>query len=256
MKKATLALASLAVAGSLAFTGCAAATPATGGKTAASQEQQVSQEGPAFADIADKVSADYKSLTSLSFTGNVDSNGTKMDVTASGELSDTGDFTLAMKGKVKGETAEATIVRVSDKVYIKASELFFKNNLGDSSGTMAKLLGDKYLLLPEEATAGMDSMTLKGLMSSFDEEFPTADDMKDPQAAGTLVDFEGRQVYSYAAKDDMTYYITTDAEPQLAGFSSTENGKIVLSDYNSAPAVTAPAEDEVMDLSALQQQAG
>jgi len=254
MKKSTLALASLALAGSLAFTGCAAAAPVEGG--AASAAQQVPQEGPAYGEIADAVTANYKSLTSLTLAGDIDSDGTKMDVEASGELSDTGDFTLHMKGDVKEQPAEVTVVRASDKVYLKASELFFKNNLGDSSGAMAKLLGDKYLLLPDEAVSSMDSLTLKSLMASLEEQFPTVDDVKDPQAKGKLVDFDGRQVYAYPSSSDITYYVTTDDDPQLAGFASDKDGTIALSDYNSAPAVTAPAENEVMDLGALEKLAG
>jgi hypothetical protein len=256
MKKPALVLSTMALAGALALTGCTSTGGATNSGAAASQQAQVPKDGPTYAAIASDVKSNITKLTSVSMKGNVDTDGTKMDLEASGALTDTGDFTLHRKGAVKGQDADATIVRAAKKTYIKASEQFFKANMGDSTGAMAKALGDKYLLLPDSVASSMGSMSMKGLLDNFTQELPTADAMKDPKAAGKLTDFQGQQVYEYDAKDGTKLFVSSDGSKHLVGVSGDKAGTVVFSDFNKAATVTPPAAGDVLDLSALQSKVG
>ncbi|MGO1320172.1 MAG: hypothetical protein ACTII7_02345 [Galactobacter sp.] len=256
LRTLSVATGTAALALSLALTGCGSDSPKpVGGE----QKQSVPKEGPSAKDAVDKAKANMTNWTSVSLSGEFKDEGNGMVLEASGSVKEGEDFQLKISGTIDGKEQSADILSVGGKFYMKGSEDFYKQNMGDSSGEMAKAIGDKYLEVPSAQADAMDEMSLHGFMEEvLDPDDMDVDDLPNPDAKGKLVDFEGIQAYEYRVSDDgddVTLYITADGSEQLAALKSNEEGQFVFKDHNKDFSFDAPSKDEVMSMEDLQKAA-
>jgi hypothetical protein len=250
----TLALGSgaTALALTLALTGCSDKPTPVDGKGS----QQAAKEGPTGTEAVEKAKANMKNWESISIIGDVEDDDANLKIEGSGSVKQDGDYKLKVDGTDDGTELSVEIVSVDGKLYMQGSEGFYQENLGDTTGKMAKALSGKYLEVPEEQAGSMSEMSLNGLMSeAFDPDDMETDDLPNPDAKGKLVDFEGIQAYEYEAEDDTTFYLTADGSEQFAGMKSAEDGTVVIKDHNKEVTIEAPSQDDVMTMEDLQKAA-
>lgn len=255
LRTATVATSALALALTLPLAGCGGDSSSGGSGT---KKEAVAKEGPTGTAALEAAKKNLKELKSVTFSGTVKEDGSDMKIDGKGSVKKGEDYELTVDGTIKGVKQSLNILSVGGTVYMKGSEDFYKQNLGDSSGKMAAAIGDKYLQVPSEQTSSMSDMSLAGLMdSAFDPDDMDADDLANPSAKGKLVNFEGTQAYEYKAKDDDAgnFYLTADGSKQFAGLKSNEEGTIVFKDHNKKFTIEAPAKDQVMSMEDLQKAA-
>ena len=196
--------------------------------------------------IAADAKADMKELDAVKFSGEITSSGgtTTLDVQASSA----GDCTGSIG--VGGGTAE--ILAKDGTNWFKPDEAFWRANAGDSADAIMSAVGDKWVLDTDSNFAQFCDID-----AFFDNLF------KDEQGAGKYKttgtdEIDGQEVIKVEQSDDngtSVGYVLIDGDHYLLKLERTEGdepGHLEFSDFNEEFDVTAPADDEVIDLSTVQ----
>jgi len=192
--------------------------------------------------IADTAKADMKSLQQVKFSGAITSNAQKISVDIQAKAN--GDCT----GSVGIGEGSAQVVAKDGTSWFKPDEEFWRANAGDSADAVIDAVGDKWVLDTEDNFSGF--CDLDGFFDSL---------FKDDAEAGTYKttgteEVDGDQVVKVEQSDDKgkaTGYVLTEGKHYLVKLERHEGddpGQLVFSDFNKDFDVTAPADDEVIDL--------
>ena len=201
------------------------------------------QSGDKIADIA---KADMKELEEVKFSGEITSDGDT--ITLDVQASSAGDCT----GSIGLGGGSAEILAKDGTNWFKPDEEFWRANAGDTADAIIEAVGDKWVLDTDS-----NFSQFCDLDAFFDNLF------KDDEGAGKYKvtgtdEVDGDDVVKVEQKDDKgtsVGYVLVDGDHYLVKLERTEGdepGHIDFSDFDEEFDVTAPADDEIIDLSTLQ----
>ncbi len=201
------------------------------------------QSGDKIAGIA---KADMKDLEQVRFSGDITSDGDK--VTLDVQASSAGDCT----GSIGLGGGSAEILAKDGTSWFKPDEDFWRANAGDTADAVIAAVGDKWVLDTDS-----NFSQFCDLDAFFDNLF------KDDEGAGKYTvtgtdEVDGDDVVKVEQQDDKgtsVGYVLVKGDHYLVKLERTEGdepGHIDFSDFDDEFDVTAPADDEVIDLSTLQ----
>ena len=197
-------------------------------------------------EIAAAAKADMAELDEVKFNAEFTSGG--QDITLEIQASAAGDCT----GSVGIGDGTAEILAKDGTHWFKADEAFWRANAGDQADAVLTAVGDKWVLDTDS-----NFTQFCDLNAFFDQLFKDDAEAKPYKTVGTD-EVDGQDVVKVEQADDKgsaTGYVLVDGEHYLVKLERTEGdepGHFDFSDFNEEFDVTAPADDEVIDLSTLQ----
>jgi hypothetical protein len=232
------AAAALCVVGALALTaGC-------GGKDDDGTDTAFTKQ--AGDKIAAAAKADMKGLDEVKFSGEITSASEK--VTLDVQADSSGDCT----GSIGLGGGTAQIVAKDGTNWFKPDEKFWRANAGDTADAIIEAVGDKWVLDTDS-----NFSQFCDLDAFFDNLFKDDKGASPYKVTGTG-EVDGQKVVKVEQSDDSgtaTGYVLIDGEHYLVKLERTEGdepGQLEFSDFNKRFDVTAPADDDVVDLDSLQ----
>jgi hypothetical protein len=233
------AVAALSVIGVLVLTaGCGGSADKDG-----SDSDFVKQSGD---KIAADAKADMEDLDEVKFSGEITSEGDT--ITLDVQASSAGDCTGSIG--VGGGTAE--ILAKDGTNWFKPDEAFWQANAGDSADAIIAAVGDKWVLDTDSNFAQFCDLD-----AFFDNLFKDEEGASKYETTGTD-EIDGEEVVKVEQKDDKgtsVGYVLIEGDHYLLKLERTEGdepGHLDFSDFDEEFDVTAPADDEVIDLSTVQ----
>jgi hypothetical protein len=196
--------------------------------------------------IATAAKADMKDLDEVKFSGDITSDGSK--ITLDVQASSAGDCTGTIG--VGGGTAE--IAAKDGTNWFRPDEAFWRANAGDQADAVIAAVGDKWVLDTDS-----NFSQFCDLDAFFDNLFKDDKDAGGYKTTGTD-DVDGDKVVKVEQKDDKgssVGYVLVDGKHYLVKLERTEGdepGHLDFTDFDKKFDVTAPADDDVIDLSTLQ----
>ncbi len=203
-----------------------------GGSTSSAQSNGEASK-PAAQVLTDAKTA-AADATSVRLSGKITSSGQEIAV----------DVTLAggkgAKGSMSLGGASVSLVVVGAKVYIKASDAFYKEFAGASSAAAIQLLHGKWLV-GSATSSQLESLTA---FTSIDQLFNQV-----VSSGGTLENkgettYEGQKAVAiYSKTKKGTLYVAATGTPYpiaLVGTGS-DKGTIAFGDWNANVSITAPS---------------
>ena len=184
-----------------------------------------------------------KGVTSLHLAGSI--SMTEGDVGLDMDVSTSGDCQGSMT--IKGGTAQ--ILSVDGMAYIKGDEAFWTANAGSQAPAVIAMLGDKWMKTGSSDDQLAQLCDLDQFLDGMDEDKGTDD------ALGEVTDVEGVQAIEITSKKDggTTHaWVAVDGKHYIVKLEmegGDEPGTITFSDFNKELELTAPAADEIVDLS-------
>jgi hypothetical protein len=194
-------------------------------------------------DIEAAALADMKGVTSLHLAGTI--SMTEGDVGLDMDVSTSGDCQGSMT--IKGGTAQ--ILSVDGKAYIKGDEAFWTANAGSQAPAVIAMLGDKWMKTGDSDAQLSQLCDLDQFLDGMDEDKGTDD------ALGEVATVEGVQAIEITSKKDggTTHaWVAIDGKHYIVKLEmegGDEPGTVTFSDFNKELELTAPAADEIVDLS-------
>ncbi len=196
--------------------------------------------------IAADAKADMKALDEAKFSGEITSNGDK--VTLDIQASSAGDCTGTVG--LGGGTAE--ILAKDGTSWFKPDEDFWRGNAPDSADAIISAVGDKWVLDTDS-----NFSQFCDLDAFFDNLFKDDEDAGDYKVTGTD-EVDGQEVVKVEQKDDegtSVGFVLIEGDHYLLKLERTEGdepGRLEFTDFDEEFDVTAPADDDVIDLSTVQ----
>lgn len=183
-------------------------------------------------------------------TGGSGKGDQKMDMSAKGAVNKTGDFEIVMKQTEMN--VDFRMIRVGGTAYMKGNEAAYTEMMGDESGTTAKLVGDKYLLLSDEMLRSFgESLNLASLRDELVKITPKAS----TKMSATVGEYEGSPAYVYA-DSKVTVYVATDGSNRPLAYQDTSGTQsYVISEWDKDYSLATPDPDKVISMEELQKQA-
>ncbi|WP_186319199.1 hypothetical protein [Streptomyces sp. SAJ15] len=250
----------------LAITGCGSDKSDKGGKSdkdgsiLGTKPDKGSDAGSELAklsakEISKKAETELESAKSLRMKMDLTSAGTrqKMDLALDGSGNCAGSMEMGTEGSFE-------LIKLSDKVWMKPDETFWKTQAGSDGAAAAELFKGKWVhgSTSDEMFKDMtDVCDLAGFQQSLD-----TDDSDDKMTKGTLVTVDGNKVIPVNGKssdgDPMTLYVAAEGKPYPLKIvqKGTESGSIELTDWDKPVPTTTPPADQVVDMAKLQEQLG
>jgi hypothetical protein len=195
------------------------------------------------ADVEAQTLADMKGVTSLHLTGSI--SMTQGDVGLDMDISTSGDCQGSMT--IKGGTAQ--ILSVDGTAYLKGDEAFWTANAGSQAQALIQMLGDKWM----KTGASEDQV---GQLCDLDKFINgMGDDKGTDPALGEVATVEGVRAIEITSKKDggTTHaWVAVDGKHYIVKLEmegGDEPGTVTFSDFNKELELTAPADDEILDLS-------
>jgi hypothetical protein len=196
--------------------------------------------------IAATAKADMKSLDEVKFSGEITSGGDKVTLDIQADFS--GDCT----GSIGLGGGNAVVAAKDGTSWFKPDEAFWRANAGDSADAIIAAVGDKWVL---DTDANFSQFC--DLDAFFDNLFKEDESAGKYKTTGTTK-VDGKQVVKVEQSDDegtSTGYVLVEGKHYLVKLERTagdEPGHLEFSEFNKEFDVSAPADDEVVDLSTLQ----
>jgi hypothetical protein len=196
--------------------------------------------------IAADAKADMKDLDEVKFSGEITSDGD--NVTLDVQASSAGDCTGSIG--LGGGTAE--ILAKDGTNWFKPDEAFWRANAADQADAIISAVGDKWVLDTDSNFAQFCDLD-----AFFDNLFKDEQGASKYETTGTD-EIDGKEVIKVEQSDDKgtsVGYVLIDGDHYLLKLERTEGdepGHLEFSDFDEEFDVTAPADDEVIDLSTVQ----
>jgi hypothetical protein len=196
--------------------------------------------------IAADAKADMKGLDEVKFSGEITSDGDK--ITLDVQASSAGDCT----GSIGLGGGAAEILAKDGKNWFKPDEAFWRANAGDSADAIISAVGDKWVLDTDS-----NFSQFCDLDAFFDNLFKSEDDAEKYKTTGTE-EIDGDKVVKVEQSDDKgssVGYVLIEGDHYLLKLERTEGdepGRLEFSDFDKEFDVTAPADEDVIDLSTVQ----
>jgi hypothetical protein len=196
--------------------------------------------------ISDAAKADMKSLDEVKFTGEIASDGDsiKLDISASSS----GDCT----GTIGIGDGTAEIAAKDGTNWFKPDEAFWRASAPDTADAIIAAVGDKWVLDTDKSFAQFCDLN-----AFFDNVFKDDTDSTSTYKTTGTDELDGKKVVKVDQTDGTgtsTGYVLLDGKHYLVRIERTagdQPGKIDFTDFNKEFDVTAPAADDVLDLSTL-----
>jgi hypothetical protein len=194
-------------------------------------------------EIADAAKTDMKTLDTVKFSGEINSDGKsiKLDIQASSS----GDC----QGTIGIGDGTAQVAAKDGTSWFKPDAAFWKANAGDSADAIIQAVGDKWVLDTDS-----NFSQFCDLDSFFDSVFKKQDDASEYKVNGTD-EIDGKKVVKVDQTDKdgtATGYVLLDGKHYLVKIERTagdQPGAVEFTDFNKEFTVDAPSADEVIDLS-------
>ena len=234
----TRAVAALAVIGVLAVTGGCGDSDDDGGDS-----DFAKQSGD---KIAADAKADMKALEEVTFNGEITSEGDT--ITLDVQASSAGDCT----GSIGIGGGSAEILAKDGANWFKPDEAFWRANAPDTADAIISAVGDKWVLDTDSNFAQFCDLD-----AFFDNLFKDEEGASKYETTGTD-EIDGEQVVKVEQSDDKgtsVGYVRIDGDHYLLKLERTEGdepGHLEFSDFDKEFDVTAPADEDVIDLSTVQ----
>jgi hypothetical protein len=195
--------------------------------------------------IAEAAKADMKSLDQVRFAGEISSDG--QNITLDVQADSSGDCT----GSIGIGDGKAEILAKDGTNWFKPDEAFWRANAGDSADAIIQAVGDKWVLDTDS-----NFSQFCDLDAFFDNLFKN-DESSGPYKTKGTDEIDGQDVVKVEQTDDQgtaTGYVLIEGKHYLVKIERTEGdeGHIEFSDFNKDFDVTAPADEDVVDLGSLQ----
>lgn len=196
--------------------------------------------------IAAASKADMNALDEVKFSGDITSDGQK--ITLDMQASSAGDCT----GTIGLGGGTAQILAKDGTNWFKPDEAFWRANAADQADAIISAVGDKWVLDTDSSFAQFCDLN-----AFFDNLFKSDSTSGAYKTTGTD-EIDGDQVVKVERTDDKgtsVGYVRIDGDHYLLKLERTEGaepGHIEFSDFNKQFDVTAPADDDVVDLNSLQ----
>jgi hypothetical protein len=195
--------------------------------------------------IADAAKADMKGLHEVKFSGEITSGSSKitLDIQADSSGDCTGSIGLG------GGTAQ--VVAKDGTNWFKPDEEFWRANAPDQADAIIKAVGDKWVL---DTSSNFSQFC--ALDAFFDNLFKDDQGASPYKTTGTE-QIDGQEVVKVEQSDDTgtaTGYVLVDGKHYLVRLERTEGnepGHLEFTDFNKDFDVTAPADNDVVDLNSL-----
>lgn len=237
-RRATSLLAALSL--SLGAAACSK-SESPGSSATSSATASTAATAPKAADIVAKAKANALAAESGAFSGEVTEDGETMKIDFKGSKDgSTSDITvdLTPNGKVR-------IISIDGAVYMQGDAAFW-----EAQGAPVELqeAEDKFIKAPE---GGSDLMSDLTIASFLEEAFAEVSDSISNDVGEESVDgVDCWVVTDKEGKQEGALYVTKETM-ELVRFtgSTTSPGQIDFSSWNEDLGITAPAADQIMDLS-------
>jgi len=224
----------------VASIGMAAALTACGG----GGDDFTDQSGQKIADASKKAMG---GLDAVKVSGTVTSEG--QEVTIDVQTNDKGDCTGSIG--VGGGTAE--LLGTGGDIWFKPDEAFWKASAGDSADQILAIVGDKWVVVPSGDDGFSQFCDIDDLL---DQLVKSEKDEGDKYSKKDTEDVDGDEavpVVHTSGDDDGTSvgYVLVDEPHYLVKVEKTDGddtGKVTFSEFDEKFEVTAPAEDDIVDL--------
>jgi hypothetical protein len=200
------------------------------------------QSGDKIAEIA---KADMKSLDAVKFAGAITTNSQTISVDIQAKSS--GDCT----GSIGIGDGTAEIRAKGGTSWFKPDEAFWRANASDSADAIIQAVGDKWVLDTDSNFAQFCDLD-----SFFDSLFKEQAGAASYKTTGTD-EVDGEKVVKVRQADDSgtaTGYVLIEGKHYLVKLERTEGdepGELDFSNFDKDFDVTAPADDDVVDLNSL-----
>jgi hypothetical protein len=200
------------------------------------------QSGDKIADIA---KTDMKSLDEVKFAGAITSNSQKISVDI--QAKSTGDCT----GSIGIGDGTAEIRAKGGTSWFKPDEAFWRANASDSADAIIQAVGDKWVLDTDSNFAQFCDLD-----AFFDSLFKDQPDAGSYKTTGTD-EVDGETVVKVEQSDGSgtaVGYVLVEGKHYLVKLERTEGdepGELDFSNFDKDFDVTAPADDDVVDLNSL-----
>lgn len=198
------------------------------------------------ADIQAAAVEDMMAATSLRMVGQREQDGKTITL----------DLAVTTEGKCDGTMTAgegtAGLRSVDGASYVKGDEEFWKAMAGDQATMIVALIGDKWAKLP----SGGDDFSSFCDLDEFFNELDNDDTTNDKLGATREIDgVEAIEVTSDGESGGTLSVWVSTADPHyivsIEEVGGTEPGKFTFSDFNETFEITAPADDEIVDLGAM-----
>lgn len=242
-----------AVAGAVLLT----ATAACGSDDKDDKSGESSSES--FADqsieeIQDAALKDMGALESVRMAGTFTNDGGEMSLDL--QLNTAGDCagTIAMDG------AEAEIIGLGEDSYLKGTEEFWNQSVGEGGGQEAEailtMIGDKWAKVPDGGFT--EVCDLDAFLENLDAD---DDESESPEDKGEVVgetEVDGTPAIEISSEEDgeeTTVWVGSEEDKhyilKMTVVGGDEPGEFTFSEFDEPIEVEAPADDEVVDLANL-----
>ena len=197
-------------------------------------------------EIRDAAIAAMKQAKSMRIDGNVTAEAGEVDLDLSADREGNCTGTISVGG-----ASPAEILGAGGKSYVRGDEAFWSGITGNETQgqAIARQIGDKWALLPGEGFTSL--CDLDELLDQLDE------DADEQLTKGEVSDVEGTEAVALTSEEEgetTTTYVAT-GEPhyilRVEKVGGTEPGAFTLTEFGESVDAAPPAEDEIIDLSAL-----
>ena len=230
------------IALAVASIGMAAALTACGGG-----DDFTDQSGQKIADASKSAMGD---LNAVKVSGTVTTDGE--EVTIDVQTNDKGDCTGSLG--TGGGTAE--LLGTGGDIWFKPDEAFWRASAGDSADQILAAVGDKWVVVPS-SDSGFDQFC--DIDALLEELIKSESEDGDKYTKKDTEDVDGDEAVpvEHTSKDDGTSvgYVLVDDPHYLVKVEKTDGddtGKVTFSEFDKKFEVTAPAEDDIVDLANVQ----
>lgn len=221
--------------------GLAAASLTACGGDSGSDEDFAKKSG---SDIADAANDAMDGLTSVHFGGTISSQGEEVELDL--QASSGGDCT----GSIRIGDGSVELLGVDGTTWMRPDETAWRTLAGDSADDLISLVGDKWVVIPEDEESFNEFCDLDDLIEQMLED---DDDDATYTTKGTD-EVDGQDVVAVESKSDegvSTGYVSLEDPHYLVQVEKTEGdstGTMTFSDFDADVDVEAPADDDVIDL--------
>ncbi|HEX5088296.1 MAG TPA: hypothetical protein VFV89_10850 [Nocardioides sp.] len=195
--------------------------------------------------IADTAKADMKGLDQVKFSGEITSASQKITVDVQADSNGDCTGTIGLGG------GTAQVLAKDGTNWFKPDEEFWRANAPDQADAIIEAVGDKWVL---DTSSNFSQFC--DLDTFFDNLFKNDASAGSYKNTGTD-EIDGKQVVKVEQSDDegtATGYVLVDGEHYLVKLERTagdQPGHLDFTDFDKDFDVTAPADDDVVDLNSL-----